>query len=142
MLVVFPDERLRQASSEVDFSTDLEITIHNMFAVMNAYNGVGLSAIQIGIPQRIVVADVGNGKEIYINPKIERLGGTKKLMREGCLSFPGVYENVLRSIKVTISYQDVNQKVHTLNTNGLRAQMLQHEIEHLDGILLSDKVAR
>lgn len=142
MLVVFPDERLRQVSSEVDFSTDLQILIHNMFAVMYQYKGVGLSAIQIGTLLRVIVADVGNGREIYINPKIERIGGTKKLMKEGCLSFPGIFEDVQRFSKITVSYQDVDKVSHTMNTGGLRAQMLQHEIEHLDGVLLSDKVAR
>lgn len=142
MLVVFPDESLRQVSSKVDFSTNLDILIHNMFAVMYQYKGVGLSAIQIGTPLRVIVADVGNGKEIYINPEIVRIGGTKKLMNEGCLSFPGIYENVMRYSKITISYKDLNQQDHILNTSGLRAQMLQHEIEHLDGVLLSDKVAR
>ena len=143
MLVVFPDERLRQKSFEVDFSTeDLQILIHNMFAVMYQYKGVGLSAIQIGMPLRVIVADVGNGREIYINPKIERIGGTKKLMKEGCLSFPGIYEDVERYSKITVSYQDINQVNHIVNTGGLRAQMLQHEIEHLNGVLLSDKVAR
>lgn len=105
---------------------------------MYKHKGVGLSAIQIGIPLRLIVADVKEGKEIYINPKIERLGGTKKLMSEGCLSFPGRYENVMRSNKVTISYQDVDGNKKSLNASGLRAQMLQHEIEHLDGILLGD----
>lgn len=140
MLVVFPDERLRQKSLEVDFSTeDLQILVHNMFAVMYQYKGVGLSAIQIGMPLRVIVADVGNGREIYINPKIERIGGTKKLMKEGCLSFPGIYEDVERYSKITVSYQDINKVSHIVNTGGLRAQMLQHEIEHLDGVLLGDK---
>ncbi len=139
MLVVFPDDRLRQVSSKVDFSTDLNILIHNMFAVMYQYKGVGLSAIQIGTPLRVIVADVGNGKEIYINPEIVRIGGTKKLMKEGCLSFPGIYEDVMRFSKITVSYQDVDKVSHTMNTGGLRAQMLQHEIEHLDGKLLGDK---
>jgi peptide deformylase len=140
MLVLFPDERLRQISAEADLSIDLQIIIHNMFAVMYQYGGVGLSAIQIGIPLRLVVADVGEGKEVYINPKIERLGGTYKLMNEGCLSFPGVQERVKRFTKTTISYTDMEGNKKTLNTGGFRAQMLQHEIEHLDGKLLGDKV--
>jgi peptide deformylase len=141
MLVLFPDPRLREVSSEVSFpvSTDLQVAIHNMFAIMYQYKGIGLSAIQIGVPARIVVADVGEGREIYINPKIERIGGTKKLMNEGCLSFPDVYEKVLRFTKITISYRDLDGNNLTLNTGGLRAHMLQHEIEHLDGILLGDK---
>ena len=121
-------------------STDLKLIIEDMFAEMYKHKGVGLSAIQIGIPLRLIVADVKEGKEIYINPKIERLGGTKKLMNEGCLSFPGRFENVMRSNKITISYQDVDGNKKSLNTSGFRAQMLQHEIEHLDGILLGDTV--
>lgn len=140
MLVTYPNPILRQVSAEVDFSTGiLKSTLEEMFKVLYEHKGVGLSAIQIGVPLRIVVADVGQGREIYINPKIERLGGTKKLMNEGCLSFPGIYEKVMRSIKITISYQDLDGNQKSLNTSGLRAQMLQHEIEHLDGILLGDK---
>lgn len=138
MLVIFPDERLRQISVEVR-DQDVKQTIEDMFKVMYEHGGVGLSAIQIGIPIRLIVADVGEGREIYINPNIERIGGTKKQMREGCLSFPGIYEDVMRFTKMTISYTDENGERKTLNTGGLRAQMLQHEIEHLDGILLSDK---
>ena len=137
MLVLFPDEILRQVSVEHDFSTDIQPLIDQMFAVMYKHKGVGLSAIQVGIPLRLIVADVGEGKEVYINPKIVRIGGTKKLMTEGCLSFPGVIENVMRYSKITISYQ-IDENNLTLNTGGLRAQMLQHEIEHLDGILLGD----
>ena len=111
-----------------------------MFAVMYQYKGVGLSAIQIGIPLRLIVADVGEGREVYLNPKVERIGGTKKVVSEGCLSFPGVYEQVSRYTKITISYTDIDGNKKTLNASGLRAHMLQHEIEHLDGILLSDKV--
>lgn len=139
MLVLFPDERLRQTSVEVDFSTDIKSLIENMFKTLYEHKGVGLSAIQIGVPFRVVVADVGQGREIYINPKIERIGGTKKLMDEGCLSFPGIYEKVERFSKITISYKDVDGNEKILNTGGLRAQMLQHEIEHLDGILLGGK---
>lgn len=138
MLVIFPDERLRQISVEVR-DQDVKQTIEDMFKVMYEHGGVGLSAIQIGIPIRLIVADVGEGREIYINPNVDRIGGTKKLMREGCLSFPGIYEDVMRFTKMTISYTDENGERKTLNTGGLRAQMLQHEIEHLDGILLSDK---
>ncbi len=138
MLVLFPDERLRQVSVEHDFSTDIQPLVDQMFAVMYEHKGVGLSAIQVGVPLRLIVADVGEGKEVYINPKVIRIGGTQKLMAEGCLSFPGVIENVVRFSKITISYQAIDQINLTLNTKGLRAQMLQHEIEHLDGKLLGD----
>ncbi len=139
MLILYPDPILRQVSAEVTFPADILATIETMFKVMYENNGVGLSAIQIGVPFRIVVADVGEGREIYINPKIERLGGVKKTVNEGCLSFPGRVDKVERFHKTTISYQDVDGKVKELNTSGLRSQMLQHEIEHLEGILLCDQ---
>lgn len=139
MVILSPDERLRQISTEVDLADPyLPITINNMFAAMYQHDGVGLSAIQIGIPVRLIVADIGEGKEVYINPKIERIGGIQKVVDEGCLSFPGVYEKVKRFYKITISYKDIDGNDKTLNARGLRAQMLQHEIEHLDGILLGD----
>jgi peptide deformylase len=118
MLVLFPDERLRQVSASVDPSFVVAPILEDMFKVMYEHKGVGLSAIQIGIPLRIVVVDVGAGREVYINPKIERLGGTKELMKEGCLSFPGVWEDVSRSRKITISYRSLDGIDLTLNTSG------------------------
>lgn len=139
MLLFSPNPILFETSLPVDFSTDIKPIVEDMFTTMYKYNGVGLSAIQIGVRLRLIVADVEEGREIYINPKIERLGNTKKLAAEGCLSFPGIWDQVLRSNKITISYQDLEGNTRVLNTSGLRAQMLQHEIEHLDGILLSSR---
>lgn len=138
-LILFPNPLLRASSVEYDFSSNIDSLIEKMFTVMYEHGGVGLSAIQIGIPLRLVIADVGEGREVYVNPKIIRLGGTKKLMPEGCLSFPGIYENIIRPSKITISYQSPDGMHLTLNTGGLRAQMLQHEIEHLDGKLLGGR---
>jgi len=138
-LILFPDPVLHLTSAEYAFDSNIQPLIDKMFATMYEHRGVGLSAIQIGIPLRLVVADVGQGKEVYVNPKIDRLGGTKKLMTEGCLSFPGMVENVMRFSKITISYQSPNGSHLALNTGGLRAQMLQHEIEHLDGKLLGGR---
>lgn len=139
MLVLFPDPILRTTSAEYAFDSNINSLIEKMFDVMYKNNGVGLSAIQIGVPLRLIVADVGEGKEVYINPKILRIGGTKKLLPEGCLSFPGVVDNIMRFAKITISYQSSIGTHLTLNTGGLRAQMLQHEIEHLDGKLLGGR---
>ena len=139
MLVLFPDPVLRLTSAEYAFDSDIQPLIDKMFSTMYEHQGVGLSAIQVGIPLRLIVADVGYGKEVYINPKILRIGGTKKLMPEGCLSFPGISDNIARFAKITISYQSPIGTHLTLNTGGLRAQMLQHEIEHLDGKLLGGR---
>lgn len=139
MLITSPNPILRQVSVEVSApDPQLPLIIHDMFAVMYEHKGVGLSAIQIGQPLRLIVADVGEGQEVYLNPKIDRIGGTKKLMTEGCLSFPGIFEQVMRYTKITVSYKDIDGNSKTINASGLRAQMLQHEIEHLDGILLGD----
>ena len=138
-LVTYPNTILRQTSVEVLFPVDLTHIVDNMFDIMYKYDGVGLSAIQIGHTLRLIVADVGEGKEIYVNPKIVRLGGTQRYVIEGCLSFPDVFERIKRWNKITISYQDIEGNQKVLNTGGLRAHMLQHELEHLDGILLCDK---
>lgn len=108
-----------------------------MAATMHRYDGVGLAAPQVGIPERIIVADIGDGLLAVANPKIEERVGLE-FMIEGCLSLPGIQVEVERSRDVFLRAQTADGKERTWECNGLIARVVQHEIDHLDGILIID----
>lgn len=157
-IVTYPSKILRQVSEEVDLSklSEYQELIQDMFDTMYANNGVGLAAIQIGKPVRIVVSDTGHGEEVYINPELISLGGKLEKVNEGCLSFPSSNDSsknglmVDRHTEAIIRFYDRNGKQMVVDTTKsgtnqileeLRAQEIQHELEHLDGILMTDKVS-
>jgi peptide deformylase len=112
----------------------------NMLDTMYAADGVGLAANQVGIPVRIVVLDVGEGPIKLFNPRIVKHDGEEAVLREGCLSVPGLTGEVTRWEKIVIegmAENGVNRE--RLEAEGLLARALQHEIDHLDGILFIDK---
>jgi len=125
----YPDPILRNISAPLETPPDTKF-LAEMFALMKARGGVGLSAIQVGIPQRIILLDVGHGPEFYINPqlvlpkdkKTEEALGKRIMVTEGCLSLPGIFEKVLRFPTWNISYLDENFEPRTRNADGLRAQ--------------------
>lgn len=152
-IVTWPDPLLNVASAPVALgdilSPEIQQLIDDMLETMESSNGVGLAAIQVGKPFRIIVANVGYGPEVYINPKIQlSLPRDRKVfMEEGCLSLPGISEKVLRYTRVTVYCQDRKGRSRVIDTDKfddnsiitkeLRAQMLQHESEHLDGITMA-----
>jgi peptide deformylase len=146
-VLLYPDARLRGVSKpleeEEDFNDDLVDLIADLRETMQHYRGVGLSAPQIGVMKRVVVI-TGDPRAaeplVLVNPVITHLSGNRKLMREGCLSFPGVFEMVMRSFKVRVSFlfPDKLDQRYSMKLAGLQAHVVQHELEHLDGILLSD----
>jgi len=155
----FPDPILKNISAPLEAAPDPKF-LAEMFALMKARGGVGLSAIQVGVAQRIITLDVGEGPEVYINPqlilpkaekiegvlevlkekKIEDVLGKRNLVTEGCLSFPGIFERILRFPTWNISYLNENFEQKTRNADGLRAHVLQHEGDHLDGRLFVDEL--
>ena len=141
-LVVYPDPALRETSEVVgEVGEDIRNLIDDMADTMYASHGIGLAAIQIGIPKRVIVVDVGEGLVVLVNPTIcEREGEVQ--MEEGCLCLPGVLVDVTRSEKVTVKGFDERGEEVTFDAEGLFARALQHEIEHLDGILIVDKVSK
>ncbi|MGN1012728.1 MAG: peptide deformylase [Clostridia bacterium] len=119
----------------------------DMLDTMYKNDGIGLAASQVGILKRVIVYDVRyiqeDGKKeghILINPKITSRSKSMIEVEEGCLSFPDIYENVLRHEKVTVEYTDIEGKKRKINAKDIEAVVLQHEIDHLDGIVFLDRV--
>jgi peptide deformylase len=134
-----PDPILKQKSKRVrTIDKSIQVLINNMIETMNAANGVGLAAPQIGTLLRIIVISIP-GEDIItlINPKIARKTGDR-LIDEGCLSIPGYIGQIKRSVSVTVKGRDQNGKEIRIKANGLLAQALEHEIDHINGVLYID----
>ncbi|WHY74371.1 peptide deformylase [Fictibacillus enclensis] len=142
-IVCYPDAILEKNCEPVtSFHHELHQLIDDMFDTMYEAEGVGLAAPQIGIDLRVAVVDVGDetGKIELVNPIIEH-GEGEQDGPEGCLSFPGIFGDVKRSKKVTVRAQDRNGRTFTIVAEDFLARALQHEIDHLNGILFTSKVS-
>lgn len=142
---IYPDPVLKQRAEEVSkVDSMVKRLLTDMVETMYAANGVGLAAPQIGISQRIAVADVSEDRAapLYlINPEILAREG-EETGEEGCLSIPEYRDNVTRSSKVTVRALGFDGRPYELTAEGLLAVCLQHEIDHLDGILFIDRLSR
>ncbi|MFN3234193.1 MAG: peptide deformylase [Gammaproteobacteria bacterium] len=142
----YPDPKLRNKAKPVDsFNGDLKQLIDDMYETMYIENGCGLAATQVGIDKRVVVMDVsspGGDKEprYFINPEILSAEGDTRY-QEGCLSVPGVYEWVKRAEKVRFRTYDLDGNPHEEDAEGLLAICMQHEIDHLNGMLFIDRLS-
>lgn len=138
----FPDPRLKTKASPVSEITDATLSIiDDMFATMYAEKGVGLAATQVDIHQRIVVMDVSeNGDQpiVLINPEIIAKGEETLINEEGCLSVPGIYAKVDRHTNCTVKALNKNGEEFTLEGEGLLSICIQHELDHLNGVLFVD----
>jgi peptide deformylase len=137
----FPDERLRTVAKKI-IEVDKSITtiINDMFDTMRDENGIGLAATQVNIHKRLVVMDVSENQDtpmVFINPEITHKEG-KTISEEGCLSVPNNYAQVERAEKVTVTALDKKGEIFTLDADGLMAICIQHELDHLKGILFVD----
>jgi peptide deformylase len=141
-VITYPHPLLRKKSQPVEAVTEeIRRLIDDMAETMYAQRGVGLAAVQIGVHRRVIIIDVGEGLLALINPEVlERSGETQ--MEEGCLCLPGVTVEVARSEKINVRGLNEKGEAVTFPAEGLLARALQHEIEHLDGILIVDKVSR
>jgi peptide deformylase len=141
----FPDPRLRNIAQPVtDVDDTIRLLIDNMFETMYAAPGIGLAATQVNVSKRVVVIDISEDKRqplCLINPEILALQGVEE-MEEGCLSVPGVYETVQRADKVRVRALDRDGSAFELETNGLLAVCIQHEIDHLNGKLFVDYLSQ
>ena len=134
---------LRQKAKKVrHFDPSIQRLIDDMFEIMHAAHGVGLAAPQIAISQRIFVAEYEDRKVAMVNPEIVKAEG-EELGTEGCLSIPGyVGDNIRRATTVIVKGQDARGKNIRVRAEGWLARVLQHEIDHLDGILFIDRLDR
>lgn len=142
------DEILSKRCREVEEITEkIKELGQDMLDTMYKYDGIGLAASQVGILKRVIVYDIKYFEEdekpephILINPVITSRSKSMIEVEEGCLSFPDIYEKVLRHEKVTVEYTDINGKKKKINAKDIEAVVLQHEIDHLDGIVFLDRV--
>jgi peptide deformylase len=141
-LRLFGDPVLKQRAREVDeIDGDLVTLVHGMYDTMDLEEGVGLAAPQVGVRKRLFTYDLheGDGPGVVINPEIVGREG-EILSEEGCLSVPGYRFEVVRAERVTMRGLDLDGNELVLEGDDLLARMIQHEIDHLDGVLLLDRV--
>jgi peptide deformylase len=147
-ILILPDKRLRLKSAPVErVDKSLRALVDDMFETMYAAPGIGLAAIQIGVPQRVVTMDLAkkdepNDPQVFINPEVTWKSEAKATYEEGCLSIPEYYEEVERPAMVKIKYLDLDGKPQEIEASGLLATCLQHEIDHTNGILFIDHISK
>ncbi len=131
---------LRQKSLPVQhLDKDVHLLVEEMRKIMEENNGIGLAAIQVGRPERVIVVEVDNKFYAFINPQIIKKSKKTIVMEEGCLSLPGIFGDVERPEKITFRALNLRGKKVKMKVFGLLARVIQHEIDHLDGILFIDK---
>lgn len=140
-ILEFPDPRLRTVAAPVTvFDAELKQFVADMFETMYAANGVGLAATQVNVHQRLLVADMSDERNepmVLINPEILEKDGSQ-VYQEGCLSFPGIYADVTRALKVKVKANDVDGKEVIIEVEGPLAVCIQHEMDHLAGKVFVD----
>ena len=147
-IINLPDARLRASSQSVDAVDDsIRALMDDMLATMYAAPGIGLAAIQIGVPKRVVVIDTAKKDEapcpLYlVNPDIVWASGEMSTYEEGCLSIPDYYEDVERPARVRARFLDREGVAREIEAEGVLATCLQHEIDHLNGVLFIDHISK
>jgi peptide deformylase len=147
-ILVLPDKRLRLVSKPVKaVNAEIKRLVEDMFETMYAAPGIGLAAIQVGEPKRIITLDLAKRDEsqtpqVIINPEIVWTSEEKATYEEGCLSIPEYYEEVERPAQVRVKYLDLYGKPREVAAEGLLATCLQHEIDHLNGVLFIDHLSK
>jgi peptide deformylase len=147
-LVKAPDSRLKLISEPVaEVDSKLRRFLSDMVETMYAENGIGLAAIQVGVPKRIAVIDLDpggpNSKPIYlVNPRIIEASEEVSTYHEGCLSVPEVWDDIERAARLTVEYTDESAVRQVVKAEGLFATCLQHEIDHINGLLFIDHLSK
>lgn len=149
-IYAFGDPVLKKRASDIDKNyPDLDMLIENMFETMYQSNGIGLAAPQIGLSIRLFIVDgslfdedeVKDFKQVFINPVIKVENGDPWKFNEGCLSIPGIREDVLRKEEILIHYFDEKWELHKMKYQGIAARIVQHEYDHIEGILFTDRIS-
>jgi len=147
-MTTFPEDVLRQKAQTVEnFDEDLKLLVEDMIETMREAPGVGLAAPQIGISKRIIVVEFGdeydetvpNQLYVLINPEITKISNATLTGIEGCLSVPGLVGEVERASAVTVAGQDMDGKKVKIRAQGWLARIFQHEIDHINGVLYTDR---
>ena len=147
-ILIIPDKRLRLVSEPVKkIDSEVKKLVEDMFETMYEAPGIGLAAIPIGVPRRIVTLDLSKKDEdkaqrVFINPEIVWSSDEHNVHEEGCLSIPEFYEEVERPAQVRVKYLDLAGKQQELEAGGLLATCLQHEIDHINGVLFIDHISK
>lgn len=147
-LIIAPDPRLNIPSKKVEVVDDaVRKLAADMLDTMYANEGIGLAAVQVGVHQRVIVVDVarrdgGTDPQVYINPEIISDDGDASVYLEGCLSFPDQFSEVERPAGVTVKYLDLDGKEQTVHATDILATCLQHEIDHVNGIVFVDHISK
>ncbi|MFC4624363.1 peptide deformylase [Daeguia caeni] len=147
-LIILPDPLLRLVSKPVErFDDQLRKFAGDMFDTMYDAPGIGLAAIQVGEPIRMLVIDLAKGDEekqphVFVNPQIVSSSDERGTYEEGCLSIPDYYAEVERPAKIRVEYFDLEGKPQSMDADGLMATCLQHEIDHLNGVLFIDHLSK
>ena len=147
-ILILPDKRLRLKSDAIKtVDKPLRTLIEDMFETMYAAPGIGLAAIQVGVPKRVVTMDLAKKDDpkqpqVFINPEVVWSSEETAIYEEGCLSIPEYYEEVERPKAVKVKYLDLDLKPQEIEATGLLATCLQHEIDHINGVLFIDHISK
>jgi peptide deformylase len=147
-ILTAPDLRLKAVSEPVaKVDADIRTLIDDMIETMYGADGIGLAAIQVGVAKRVLVMDIDqkDGKKnpiAYVNPKILWASEEMATFEEGCLSVPEIWDEVERPAKIRAEYLDRDGKRHEIEAEGLLATCLQHEMDHLEGVLFLDHLSK
>ena len=152
-IIILPDKQLRLVSKPIEKVTaEIRKLADDMFETMYEAPGIGLAAIQVAQPVRLITMDLAKKSEdgetttpqpkVFINPEILSASEEKSVYEEGCLSIPEYYEEVERPAKVRVRFMDLDGKVHEEDAEGLYATCIQHEIDHLNGVLFIDHISK
>jgi peptide deformylase len=151
-IIILPDKQLRLVSKPIERVTaEVRKLADDMFETMYAAPGIGLAAIQVAQPLRLITMDLAKPDEngetkqqprVFINPEILSASEDLSVYEEGCLSIPEYYEEVERPARVRVRFTDIEGKVHEEDAEGLFATCIQHEIDHLNGILFIDYLSK
>ncbi len=147
-ILKIPDKRLRLVSEPVKrIDAGIRVMVEDMFETMYDAPGIGLAAIQIGVAKRVVTLDLSKKEDeqkpqVFINPEITWRSDDKSTYEEGCLSIPEYYEEVERPTEVKVKYLDLDGNEREIAAKGLLATCLQHEIDHINGVLFIDHISK
>ncbi|TXN63970.1 peptide deformylase [Methylobacterium sp. WL18] len=147
-LVILPDAVLRRVSDPVGpITPEIRTLVADMFETMYDAPGVGLAAIQVGVAKRVVTIDTSKEEgvrdaRVFIDPEIVWASAEKRIYDEGCLSIPEYYAEVERPDRVRVKFRDIEGAVQEIEADGLLATCIQHEIDHLNGVLFIDHISK